>query len=90
MQVGWSRYKDVQFVVALRVMGEDRVGIVSDLTTVISKNLKTNIRSLTINSEEGFFDGTVLLAVADLEHLRRIVSRLERIEGISGVYRLEE
>ncbi len=90
VQVGWSRYKDVQFVVALRVMGEDRVGIVSDLTTVISKNLKTNIRSLTINSEEGFFDGTVLLAVADLEHLRRIISRLERIEGISGVYRLEE
>ncbi len=90
VQVEWSRHKDVSFIVALRVMGEDRVGIVSDLTTVISKNLKTNIRSITVNSEEGFFDGTVVLFVNDLGHLRRIIDRLKRIEGIYGVYRREE
>ena len=47
----WSRQKDVQFISGLRVMGEDRVGIVSDITTVISKNLKTNIRSITVDSD---------------------------------------
>ncbi|NNE71366.1 MAG: bifunctional (p)ppGpp synthetase/guanosine-3',5'-bis(diphosphate) 3'-pyrophosphohydrolase, partial [Rhodothermales bacterium] len=46
--VQWSRQKDVSFVTALRIMGEDRVGLVSDLTTVISKNLKTNIRSISV------------------------------------------
>lgn len=88
--VDWSRQKDVQFVAALRIVGEDRVGLVSDLTTVISKNLKTNIRSITIESEDGVFEGTVVMLVSDLKHLRRLVQRLSRIEGVFGVYRLEE
>ncbi|ARA91814.1 MAG: bifunctional (p)ppGpp synthetase/guanosine-3',5'-bis(diphosphate) 3'-pyrophosphohydrolase [Bacteroidetes bacterium] len=88
--VEWSRQKDVHFVSALRIMGEDRVGIVSDITTVISKNLKTNIRSITVESEDGVFEGTVVLYVSDLEHLRRLIERLKRIPGIYGVYRFEE
>jgi GTP diphosphokinase / guanosine-3',5'-bis(diphosphate) 3'-diphosphatase len=88
--VEWSRQKDVQFLTALRVMGEDRVGIVSDVTTVISKNLKTNIRSITVNSEDGVFEGTLVLYVSDLQHLRRVIDRLKRVEGIYGVYRFEE
>jgi (p)ppGpp synthase/HD superfamily hydrolase len=90
VQVEWSRQKDVQFVAALRLVGEDRVGIVSDITTVISKNLKTNIRAITIDSEDGVFEGTIVLFVSDLEHLRRLIKRIKRIDGIHGVYRLEE
>jgi RelA/SpoT family (p)ppGpp synthetase len=88
--VEWSRQKDVQFLSALRVMGEDRVGIVSDITTVISKNLKTNIRSITVDSDDGVFEGTIVCYVTDLEHLRRVIERIKRIEGIHGVYRFEE
>jgi len=88
--VEWSRQKDVQFVAALRLVGEDRVGMVSDITTVISKNLKTNIRSITVESEDGVFEGTVVLFVSDLKHLRRLMRRLERIDGMFGVYRFEE
>ena len=88
--VEWSRQKDVQFISGLRVMGEDRVGIVSDITTVISKNLKTNIRSITVDSDDGVFEGTIVCYVTDLEHLRRVIERIKRIEGIHGVYRFEE
>lgn len=88
--VEWSRQKDVQFVAALRIMGEDRVGIVSDVTTVISKNLKTNIRSITISSDDGVFEGTLVVYVNDLDHLRRLIDRLKKIDGIHGVYRFEE
>jgi len=88
--VEWSRQKDVQFVAALRIMGEDRVGIVSDITTVISRNLKTNIRSITVDTDDGIFEGTIVLNVSDLEHLRRLIERLKRLEGIHGVYRFEE
>ncbi len=87
--VEWSRQKDVQFIAALRVVGEDRVGLVSDLTTVISKNLKTNIRSMTIEGEDGVFEGTIVLFVSDLKHLKRLMQRLGRVEGIFGVYRFE-
>ncbi len=86
----WSRQKDAQFVVGLRVIGEDRVGIVHDLTTVISRNLKTNIRSITVDTEDGIFEGTIVLHVSDLQHLRRLMKRLKRIESIHGVYRFEE
>ena len=88
--VEWSRQKDVQFVAALRIMGEDRVGIVSDITTVISRNLKTNIRSITIDSEDGIFEGTIVLYVNDVAHLRRLIERIKRLNGIHGVYRMEE
>ena len=88
--VEWSRQKEVRFVTALRIVGEDRVGMISDLTTVISKNLKTNIRSITINSEDGIFEGTILLYVSDLEHLRRLMARLKKVTGVHGVYRFEE
>ena len=85
--VEWSRQKDVQFSSTLRVVGEDRVGIVSDMTAVISKSLKTNIRSITVTSEDGMFEGTIVLYVSDVGQLRRIVKRLGRLDGIYGVYR---
>ncbi|OZC02242.1 RelA/SpoT family protein, partial [Rubricoccus marinus] len=90
IDVEWSRQKDVHFVSALRIVGEDRVGLVSDLTTVISKNLKTNIRSITIAGEDGMFEGIVGLYVSDLGQLRRIMKRVGRLDGVYGVYRLEE
>lgn len=90
ISVEWSRQKDVQFVAALRVMGEDRVGILNDLTQVISKTLKTNIRSITISTDDGVFEGNVVLSVSDLDHLRRLMDRIKRIAGIYGVYRFEE
>jgi len=90
VSVEWSRQKDVQFIVGLRVIGEDRVGIVSDITTVISRNLKTNIRSITVDSVDGIFEGTIVLYVSDLAHLRRLIERIKRIDNIHGVYRFEE
>lgn len=90
LDVEWSRQKNVQFPVALRVVGEDRVGMVSDLSTVISKNLKTNIRSITIEGEDGMFEGRLVLFVSDIGQLRRITKRLARVDGVYGVYRADE
>ena len=87
VNVEWSRHKDAMFVTTLRVTGSDRVGIVSDLTTVLSKNLKTNIRSISVDTDEGIFEGTIALYVSDLEHLQRVMQRLRRVEGIHGVFR---
>ena len=88
--VDWSRQKDVQFLAVLRIVGEDRVGIVSDITTVISKSLKTNIRSITVDSEDGMFRGQISLYVNDTSGLKRIMKRILRLDGIYGVYRDEQ
>ena len=71
-------------------MGEDRVGLVSDMTTVISKSLKTNISSLTVNTEDGIFIATIVLFVKDVSHLKRLMQRIKRIQGVHGVFRYEE
>ena len=64
--------------------------MISDITTVISKNLKTNIRSITVDSEDGIFEGTIVLFVSDLDHLHRLISRVKRVAGVHGVFRFEE
>ncbi len=87
ISVEWSRQKDVQFTATLRLVGEDRVGIVSDITTVISKSLKTNIRSISVTSEDGMFEGAIVLYVNDTAQLTRVVKRLGRLDGIFGVHR---
>ena len=54
-----------------------------------STRLKTNIRSITVTSEDGMFEGTIVLYVNDVKQLRRIMKRLGRLDGIYGVYRDE-
>ena len=87
--VEWSRRKDMKFMVALKVVGEDRVGMISDITDTISKGLKTNIRSISVETTDGVFEGTIVLDVPDLGHLRKLIEKLRRINGIFGVHRLE-
>jgi (p)ppGpp synthase/HD superfamily hydrolase len=88
--VEWSRQKDVQFVAALRVMGKDRQGLVRDLTKVISNTLDTDIRSITVDTDDGIFECTLMLYVTGLDHLRRVIERLRRVDAVHGVYRFEE
>jgi guanosine-3',5'-bis(diphosphate) 3'-pyrophosphohydrolase len=87
--VEWSRQKDMKFMVALKIVGEDRVAMISDITDTISKGLKTNIRSITVETTDGVFEGTIVLDVPDLGHLRKLIVKLRRIDGILGVHRLE-
>nr|BCX00007.1 MAG: RelA/SpoT family protein [Bacteroidota bacterium] len=88
-RVEWARHKDLQFIAGLRIMGEDRVGMLNDITGVISRGLKTNIRSINIDTQDGIFDGTIILYVHDLEHLNRLIERLRRIPGVYAVTRFE-
>ncbi|MCS7082881.1 MAG: bifunctional (p)ppGpp synthetase/guanosine-3',5'-bis(diphosphate) 3'-pyrophosphohydrolase [Bacteroidetes bacterium] len=88
-RVDWARHKDLEFIAGLRIMGEDRVGMLNDITNVISRGLKTNIRSINIDTQDGMFDGTIILYVHDLDHLNRLIERLRRIPGVYSVTRFE-
>ena len=55
VELSWSREKDAIYSVGLRVMGEDRQGLLNDLTDIISKTFKMGIRSVAVDSEEGIF-----------------------------------
>jgi (p)ppGpp synthase/HD superfamily hydrolase len=78
------------FVAGVRVSGDDRPGMLNDLTHAISTYQNTNIRSVTIDSEDGHFDGTFIVNVEHTDHLSRIVEKIRRVPGIKRAERFEE
>jgi len=87
VEVAWPPANGADFIAGLRVAGEDRPGLLSDITHVISTFQNTNIRSVNMDSKGMFFDGQIILYVKDTEHLARIIEKLKRVPGISTVER---
>jgi len=90
VEVDWPKGAHEDFMAGIRLSGEDRKGMVSDITNVISKTLNTNIRGLNFNTKDGIFDGSIIVYVNDVDHLARIIDRIKRVEGVKSVARLEE
>ncbi len=86
----WTKAdEDARFAVTIIITGIDDIGIVSNISDVISKDLQVNMRSLSIDSNDGMFEGTITLFVKDTQHLEALIRKLKRIKGISNVRRIE-
>ena len=81
----WDMHKKLFFDATIRLQGIDRVGMLLDISQVISSQMNVNIHKLTIASEEGVFDGTVELRVHDREDVRNIIGQLKKIADIQDV-----
>ncbi|MFD2599762.1 RelA/SpoT family protein [Sphingobacterium corticis] len=90
LKAQWSSsQRNVSFLTGLRIVGIDDVGLVNKITTVISRNFNVNIRSLSISSNEGIFEGNIMVFVNDIEQLDNLISNVMRIPGITSVSRYE-
>ena len=89
VDVEWANNIDYKFIGALRVIGKDRVGLVNDLTNVISKSLRTNIQSINVSSESGMFEGILTIDIEDVNQLNEAINKLETVDGIKTVNRYE-
>lgn len=85
----WTSQKELAFLAGLQIIGTDRVGLVTDVTGVISKELKVNMQSISIDTESGIFEGTIMLYVNDVNHLSRLITKLEKVDGIVEVKRFD-
>lgn len=85
----WASQKEVAFLAGLKIIGTDRVGLVNDVTNVISSELKVNMRSLTIATENGIFEGNIMLYVQDTGHLELLIKRLENVNGVVSLSRYD-
>ncbi|MBC8156142.1 MAG: bifunctional (p)ppGpp synthetase/guanosine-3',5'-bis(diphosphate) 3'-pyrophosphohydrolase [Bacteroidetes bacterium] len=85
----WTSQKDLAFLAGLRIMGTDRVGLISDMTKIISNELHINMRSITIDTKDGVFEGNIKLYVHDTGHLETLMRKLERIAGVFEVVRFD-
>ena len=65
------------------------MGLMNDVTRVISQELKVNIQNLSIGVKEGIFEGKIALMVSDTIHLEKLVNSLEQVEGVIEVERGE-
>ncbi|MBO9640273.1 RelA/SpoT family protein [Siphonobacter aquaeclarae] len=80
----------VAFLAGIRIKGTDRVGLVNDVTKIISKEHKVNMRSIIVDTNEGgIFDGKIKLYVHDTEHLNILIAKLKKVKGIFEVIRFE-
>jgi GTP pyrophosphokinase len=84
----WTSQKELAFLTGLKIVGADRVGIINDVTKVISTQLKVNIRSITIDTDDGIFEGTMMVFVNGTEHLNTLISKLKEISDIISVSRI--
>ncbi|MEN5195593.1 RelA/SpoT family protein [Sphingobacterium faecium] len=89
MKARWTSKNDVSFLTGLRIVGIDDVGLVNKLTTVISQEFNVNIRSLSITSNEGIFEGNIMVFVNDIEQLESLMKTLKQVQGITTVSRYE-
>jgi len=86
----WSQSeKGIFFPVSLRITGMDELGIVSNISDVISRDLQVNMRSISIDSNDGMFEGSITLFVKDTQHLEALIRKLKRVQGVMSVRRLE-
>ena len=80
---------DIYLPATIRVTGLDDIGILSKISDVISKDLRVNMRSVSIDSTEGMFEGTITLFVKDTRHLDGLIKNLARLKGVLSVSRME-
>lgn len=85
----WAKNKEISFLTGVRIIGLDDVGVIQKITNVISADLKMNMRSISIDSHDGVFDGTIMVYVYDRQELDLLVRKLNALEGINKVLRLE-
>ena len=85
----WTNQQELAFLTGLRITGIDEVGLINQLTTVISNDFKVNIRSITVDSDNGIFEGQIMVYVNDTDHLDNLIRKLKTVKGITGVNRFD-
>ena len=85
----WAKNKEISFLSGVRIIGLDDVGVIQKITNIISGDLKMNMRSLSIDSKDGIFEGTIMVYVHDREELDELCAALFTLDGIKKVERLE-
>jgi GTP pyrophosphokinase len=85
----WAKNKEISLLTGVIINGIDDVGVIHKITNVVSGELKMNMRSMSIDSKDGLFEGKIMVYVNHKEELDELSKRLEKLEGINNVTRLD-
>ena len=90
LKAKWASDKRESFETTLEIIGTDRVGLINDVTKIISSELKVNMKSITVDTDTGIFEGKIVLYINDKKHLGELVKKLENVEGVVKVNRIKD
>lgn len=85
----WNSQKELTFLTGLKIVGIDDVGLINNLTKVISNDFKVNMRSITVDTNDGIFEGSIMIFVNDKDHLDNLMKNLLDVKGVTAVTRFD-
>ncbi|MEQ8910645.1 MAG: bifunctional (p)ppGpp synthetase/guanosine-3',5'-bis(diphosphate) 3'-pyrophosphohydrolase [Vicingaceae bacterium] len=85
----WTSQQKIAFLAGIKVTGIDDLGLVNKITQLISMQLNVNMRSISFDSNDGIFEGTIMLYVHDTRHLTNLIREIKEIEGVINVSRID-
>lgn len=88
--INWNETDGNDFTGGIKIIGEDRPGILNQITKTISKNFNSNIRSVDIKTRSSMFEGTLILSIQNLKQLNQIIEKINSQEGVFSVERFEQ
>lgn len=84
--VRWSGQIGNQVAIKLHILGYDDIGIVTNITSIINKEPGISLRSISINSDDGLFQGFLLLGVNDSSSIKNLIKKIKTVKGVKNVY----
>lgn len=88
IKADWSGKSGDMLPVSLKIIGNDDIGIVANITSIISKEMNTNLRNITVDSHDGMFQGVLVVAVSDQRQLSALLKKLKTVKGVKDIQRL--
>ncbi len=85
----WTNQELISFLAGIRVTGIDQLGMVNNITKIISDEHNINMRALSFDSNDGVFEGKIMLFVHDTKHLTELMSKLKKVDGVQNVSRFD-
>ena len=89
VDVKWDMHKTMVFDACIQIRGIDRMGLLNEVTQVLSYQMSVNIRKVVITTNDGIFDGTIDLRVHDREDVKNIISNLKKIQGLKETLQIK-
>lgn len=86
----WTNDQLISFLAGIKITGTDELGIVNNITKVISSENNVNMRSINFDTDDGIFEGTIMVYVHDTKHLNHLISNLKKVKGVTKIERIDE
>lgn len=84
----WRENEKITFLAGIKITGIDRKGLLHDLTRIISEAWNVNIKGLVMESNDGLFEGSLMVYISNAEYLNKLIQNIEKVEGIERVARM--